>query len=72
MKKFLALLTFTLVAVSTFAQKDIQNVFVERTIDGNQVSLNVRVAGPGRLGGHMTVLEDYQIMYVFKLKWTFS
>jgi len=61
MKKFLALLTFTLVAVSTFAQKDIQNVFVERTIDGNQISLNVRVAGPGRLGGHMTVLEDYQI-----------
>ena len=47
MKKFLALLTFTLVAVSTFAQKGIQNVFVERTIDGNQVSLNVRVAGPG-------------------------
>ncbi|MFN6013188.1 MAG: hypothetical protein ACK47F_00680 [Flavobacteriales bacterium] len=47
MKKFLALLTITLVAVSTFAQKEIQNVFVERTIDGNQVSLNVRVSGPG-------------------------
>lgn len=47
MKKFLTLLTFTLVAVSTFAQKEIQNVFVERTINGNQVSMNVRVAGPG-------------------------
>lgn len=61
MKKFLALLSFTLVTVSTFSQKSIQNVFVERTIDGNQISLNVRVAGPGRQGGHMTVLEDYQI-----------
>lgn len=61
MKKFLPLLTFTLVAVSTFAQKGIQNVFVERTIDGNQVSLNVRVAGPGRQGGHMTVYEEYAI-----------
>lgn len=61
MKKFFILLTFTFLAISTFAQNEIQNVFVERKIDGNHVSINVLVAGPGRQGGHMTVLEDYQI-----------
>jgi hypothetical protein len=61
MKKFLALLSFALLTVSTFAQNGIQNVIVQRTIDGNQVSLNVLLAGPGRQGGHMTVAENYEI-----------
>jgi hypothetical protein len=70
MKKFLALLSFTLFAGSIFAQNDIQNVFVERTINGNQVSLKVRIAGPGGGVWHedtwnneyqITSMDNYQI-----------
>jgi|GEM_PF-2768673 hypothetical protein len=61
MKNFIAFFTLTLLAVSGFAQQGIQNVFVNRTISGNQVSVEVLAAGPGRQGGHLTVLEDYEI-----------
>ena len=61
MKKIITLISLVLLAVTSHAQNGIQNVFVQRTIDNNQVNVNVLVAGPGRQGGHMTVNEEYAI-----------
>ena len=47
MKKYIAIFALLLLAVSAFAQNGINNVFVQRDINGDQVNYNVILAGPG-------------------------
>lgn len=47
MKKYIAIFALLLLAVSAFAQNGINNVFVQRNINGDQVNYNVNLAGPG-------------------------
>ncbi|MEY3444352.1 MAG: hypothetical protein RLZZ519_2633 [Bacteroidota bacterium] len=47
MKKYIAIFALLLSAASAFAQNGINHVFVQQDINGDQVTYNVILAGPG-------------------------
>lgn len=47
MKKYIAFFALLFMGVAAFAQDGINNVFIQRSINGEQVSMQVMLSGPG-------------------------